>query len=266
MDKLDQALEALHAAEQLWIDCHDLLTGALTGSHHNHAATLTAVHEQTTKLFHALRGRVERLRAQIATPTGTDSRSATVPPHPAPTRRSDEAAPSPPVPRQLAPPPPSPPAATLTTVTGRDGSHYPVSAAWAVDLLPRRVRSGQPGEVTVGQVMINDRELGALSSGNDGTWSPAIRRRMTALGIRTAIKLDRHVEMKVAQMMVQTGATHGEVVINHSPCGSPPLPMTDNGCHQILPRYLRRGTTLTVHGTTQDGEPFSETYEGEAPA
>jgi hypothetical protein len=77
----------------------------------------------------------------------------------------------------------------------RDGSYYPAAAAWAVDLLPRRVREGEERERTVGQ-------------------------------------------------------------------GS--LPRQAIGCHQVLERYLPSGYILTVHGTTQQGRPFSWTYRGQA--
>lgn len=36
------------------------------------------------------------------------------------------------------------------------------------------------------------------------------------------------------------------------------------GCHQVLARFLPRGSTLTVHGTDQQGRPFRFTYRGSA--
>lgn len=41
------------------------------------------------------------------------------------------------------------------------------------------------------------------------------------------------------------------------------LPRQAIGCHQTLERYLPSGYTLTVHGTTQQGRPFSWTYRGQ---
>lgn len=144
----------------------------------------------------------------------------------------------------------------------RDGSYYPAAAAWAVDLLPRRVREGEERERTVGQVMLAGTSVGQMTSGRDGTWTSDIQRRLRELGIRVRIRLENHVEMKVAHMMIHGGSQTGEVVINHVPCGS--LPRQAIGCHQVLERYLPSGYTLTVHGTTQQGRPFSWTYRGQA--
>jgi hypothetical protein len=144
----------------------------------------------------------------------------------------------------------------------RDGSRYPLGAAWCIDDLPRRVREGRPGEKTVGYV---DGSLTPFTSGRDGTWTPAIERRLADLRIvsrRTANFVSSHVEMKVATMMITQGRKRCEVVINHSPSGSQPNQL--RGCDQVLGPYLPKGYTLVVHGTTQQGEPFSRTYEGQA--
>jgi hypothetical protein len=143
-----------------------------------------------------------------------------------------------------------------------DGSRYPAGAAWAVSDLPRRVRAGTADERTVGRLMIGGRDMHTMTSGRDGTWSQDVLARLNELGIRSTLRLESHVEMKVAQLMIQLGERQGEVVINHAPCGSQrPL---RRGCHQALARYLPIGYTLTVHGTTQDGRPFSHTYQGQA--
>ncbi|HEX5405448.1 MAG TPA: DddA-like double-stranded DNA deaminase toxin [Pseudonocardiaceae bacterium] len=114
----------------------------------------------------------------------------------------------------------------------------------------------------MGRVLVGGRDLHTMASGRDGTWTPDIRRRPAELGIRTTLRLENHVEMKVAQLMIQLGERDGQVVINHAPCGSQ-RPMR-SGCHQVLARYLPQGYTLTVYGTTRDGLPFSHTYEGRA--
>jgi hypothetical protein len=74
--------------------------------------------------------------------------------------------------------------------------------------------------------------------------------------------LGSHVEMKVATMMIMEGRERSELVINHVPCGS--QQGDPRGCHQVLERYLPKGYTLTVHGTTQTNEAFSHTYRGRA--
>ncbi|HEX3784001.1 MAG TPA: DddA-like double-stranded DNA deaminase toxin [Pseudonocardiaceae bacterium] len=169
----------------------------------------------------------------------------------------------------VAPPPTGPTSAAPTsasapepTVQARDGSRYPAAAEWCVDLLPRRVRERQPGEKTCGYV---DGRLTPFISGRDGGWTPKIEDRFAKLQIVTrefADVVKSHVEMKVATMMIEEQRQHSELVINHSTCGS--QPGRSPGCDQVLEPYLPKGYTLTVHGTTQQGEPFSKTYRGRA--
>ncbi|GLW91605.1 Imm1 family immunity protein [Actinokineospora globicatena] len=68
---------------------------------------------------------------------------------------------------------------------------------------------------------------------------------------RRAAFVAHHVEMKVIAMMVSLGTRHGQVIINHAPCGSeqgdPP------GCHTSIPRCLPTGRTLTVPEAEAEG-------------
>lgn len=140
-----------------------------------------------------------------------------------------------------------------------DGSEYPEAAAWAVDLLPRRVRAGEPEEKTIGYA---DGEVGQpFTSGNDGVWSPVIEQRLRDSGERVDVarRLRSHVELKIAAMMGQRGRVHSEAVINHAPCGSQ-RGEDYRGCHGTLATMLPEGATLTVHGTQQDGTYYSHTY------
>lgn len=157
---------------------------------------------------------------------------------------------------------PAPPK-QLPPVTSSDGSQYPAEAAWVADMMPRRVREGQQGGKTYG--FVNGSLSDQFTSGADGTWSPYVEERMQRLGVKadTAKFFSRHVEMKVAAMMIQRGQQQSEVVINHVPCGSQPHHRSP-GCHQALERFLPKGHTLTVHGTTQQGKPYSHTYRGKA--
>ncbi|PXY16670.1 hypothetical protein BAY59_38255 [Prauserella coralliicola] len=109
-----------------------------------------------------------------------------------------------------------------------------------------------------------DGSLVPLTSGQDGTWTPAIRQRLTELGFpnQTARRLGNHVELKVAAKMLLEGSTHSEVTINNEPCRARSRMLL--GGQEVLPRYLPEGHTLTVHGTSQRCEPFTETYEGTA--
>ncbi|MEV0056949.1 Imm1 family immunity protein [Saccharopolyspora shandongensis] len=63
------------------------------------------------------------------------------------------------------------------------GDHYPPEAASMATHLPKRVNPGV-GERTVGVPRIGGRELPAMSSGRDETWSPAVSRRLREIGIR----------------------------------------------------------------------------------
>ncbi|WP_139273997.1 DddA-like double-stranded DNA deaminase toxin [Saccharopolyspora flava] len=151
--------------------------------------------------------------------------------------------------------------AAQPSMTAPDGSRYPRAVGWAVDVMPRRVREGQ-GDRTVGYA---DGAVGQpFTSGHDQTWTPLILERARAVGLpaRFAGLLGSHVEMKVATAMIQRGRRHSELVINHVPCGSQAGQRP--GCHQALEKYLPEGHTLTVHGTTQGGEPYSHTYHGRA--
>lgn len=148
-------------------------------------------------------------------------------------------------------------------VRAADGSEYPAAAAWAADALPRRVRAREPNEKTTGYA---DGEIGQpFTSGNDAVWSPVIEQRLRNSGehIDVARRLKSHVELKIAAMMLARGRTHSEAAINHVPCGSQ-LGANYRGCHDTLSSFLPEGATLTVHGTTQDGKPYSHTYRGDA--
>lgn len=147
------------------------------------------------------------------------------------------------------------------TVRARDGSEYPADAAWAAGDLPPRVRENQ-GDRTTGYV--DGSLIEKFTSGNDGTWTPYVRERGRALGLPERImeRLSSHVELKAAARMIQRGQQHSELVINHVPCGSQPHQRP--GCHQAVERFLPKGHSLTVHGTTQQGTPYSHTYKGQA--
>lgn len=146
-------------------------------------------------------------------------------------------------------------------VRGRDGSEYPAAASWAAGEFLRRVRENQ-GDQTTGYV--DGSLVEQFTSGNDGTWTPYVRERGRALGVPEAImeRLASHVELKAAARMIQRGQQHSELVINHVPCGSQPHQRP--GCHQAVERFLPEGHSLTVHGTTQQGKPYSHTYRGQA--
>lgn len=151
-------------------------------------------------------------------------------------------------------------ASARPTVRAADGSEYPAEAGADVVNLPPRVQA-RSNQRTVGQVTLNGRPVGEIRSGNDA-WSASVSRRLEALGLVLQRAMHAHTEMKLAAMMVDTGATEGTVTINNVPCGSQAQQVP--GCHQTLERFLRSGSTLTVRGTTEQGEPFAHTYRGRA--
>lgn len=144
------------------------------------------------------------------------------------------------------------------SIEARDGSRYPVAAQWAIDEgLPARVErySQRP---TSGYIQYNGMPM-AVRSGDD-PFSDMVDERLRAVGVRRLGNLRRHVEMKVAAMQVRQGIREQEIVINHAPCGSEQGGR--GGCHAMLEPFLPSGYSLTVHGTTADGKPFSRTYHG----
>ncbi|MCP2255217.1 SCP1.201-like deaminase [Prauserella aidingensis] len=244
LDQIAAARAALAHASQATVEARDLYAYCLDGAHVPDAAQAPGVaaeaveqvdrqHGRLAKIEQTLRGYLDQLGATVAQPAARASQ----------------------------PPAPAESASVAEEVTAADGSRYPAAAGWCADMLPRRVREGQAGERTTGYA---DGSLTPFRSGNDDTWSPAIRQRIVELGLpaRRASFLASHVEMKVATMMITTGRRHSELVINHVPCGS--QPRQASGCHQYLARYLPEGYSLTVRGTTQDGTPYSHTYEGTA--
>jgi hypothetical protein len=118
------------------------------------------------------------------------------------------------------------------------------------------------GVVTVGHRDFPD----LVGASKFDEWTRVAADRMAELGApRGLVKfLAHHVEVKAVMMMISNYARRGSVTINHAPCGSEPDSKTKFGCHQYLPELLPAGRTLTVYGTTQNGEPFEHTYEGTA--
>ncbi|MBB5159912.1 hypothetical protein BJ970_007512 [Saccharopolyspora phatthalungensis] len=239
--KLDVALPQMDQALTAWEEGRDALVWAFTGSTDPEAAEAVQTQEwaietltEARRMLAAVRERIEQYRRSIG--AGASSAAGNTPPQPE---------------RPAAPKPPP-------NAVGVDGSEYPAAAAWAVDEgLPPRVQRGA-GSPTVGYVRVNGLPT-RVQSGADG-FSDMVDQRLQEIGVRRPLDLRRHVEMKIAAMMTRTGDQHQEVVINHAPCGSEPG--QTRGCHDMLERFLPRGRSMTVHGTTADGKPFSHTYHG----
>ncbi|MFD9891382.1 DddA-like double-stranded DNA deaminase toxin [Amycolatopsis sp. NPDC059027] len=162
------------------------------------------------------------------------------------------------MPEPLRSQPPLSPLGEGASARHEDGSRYPVGAAWAVSMLPPRVRGRK--QRTVGYAKINGRVIPASFSSRPDAWADTAGHRLRERGLPDYLRF--HVEIKLAALMIDTRATEAEVVINHAPCGSEPG--TGGGCHETLEEFLPEGYKLTVHGSTANGEPFSHTYRGSA--
>ncbi|GLY52074.1 DddA-like double-stranded DNA deaminase toxin [Lentzea sp. NBRC 102530] len=236
--QVSNASDLLGSAESLWIDAAEQLSSAVAGSGMAEAGELARLDDIARLRFADVRTELGDICDRVAA-----------------YRRSllgDER-----LPDQTVSPEPT----VLEAVTAPDGSRYSSSSAWCLDLLPPRVVVNNDHK-TVGYVA---HAPIPFVSGRDDTWTSEIVRRMRELGIATSSQrrfLSTHVELKVATMMVMQGRRHCEVTINHVPCRAGRIQPL--GCHDVLSLYLPKGYTLTVHGTTQQGEPLSQTYEGQA--
>ncbi|WP_018685809.1 DddA-like double-stranded DNA deaminase toxin [Actinokineospora enzanensis] len=152
---------------------------------------------------------------------------------------------------------------------GRDGACYPIEAAWCAERLPDRHDAYGDRDKTYGYLHVDgwpdpgsDRHS-VVVSGYGNHWAVLAEQGLIGVGIRrrNAHFLAAHVEVQVAAMMVATGRQVMRLTINHRPC-------PDNGpylgCSSALPRYLPRGYTLTVYGTTPEGQPITLRVEGQA--
>ncbi|SDD25221.1 DddA-like double-stranded DNA deaminase toxin [Actinokineospora iranica] len=154
----------------------------------------------------------------------------------------------------------------------RDGAHYPPQTHWRARLMPDRHKKDGTRGKTVGWIHgdnwptpTSTEEIPVISGRHD-QWFHVAEEGLLRNGheIENSRFLASHVEIKVATMMIHTGRRHVEISINHAPCADKkrryglPYP----GCDTTLPRYLPAGATLTVHGTTEDGKPYTRTYTG----
>lgn len=147
-------------------------------------------------------------------------------------------------------------------VANRHGDRYPEAALPYSDGLPPRVLRGTRNVPIVGHINLDGRDVGTIGAAFGDVWEKDSTSRMRALGLRRALGVAHHVEMKAVVMMIKTGARHARVIINHSPCGS--QPGASLGCDTFLPDVVPQGSTVTVLGTDAHGEAFERTYHGRA--
>ncbi|WP_168200599.1 DddA-like double-stranded DNA deaminase toxin [Allokutzneria sp. NRRL B-24872] len=134
---------------------------------------------------------------------------------------------------------------------GDTGADQPLEPGWiarAAEVLsglpppmcnPRPL--GQPVQPTHGRVLDeNGSVVKALVSGTDED-SRAADGLLAEAGF-SRLNIGLHVEVKALALMRETGRRHATIVINNECCGGP------WGCAKMLPRLLRPGESLTVHG------------------
>lgn len=240
VDKLDAATAQIGAALDRGDESRTALGQALEGAHDNDALEALGLQQTAADELAAVRRKVTVMRARVvayrSSVAGSQSGGSASP-------EPERPAPNHPV-----------------NAVGVDGSEYPSSAAWAVPELPPRVQ--QRGDRTVGKVKIGDQALPSeFQSGQRDVWSDEAAQRITELGIRVPAYLAYHVEARAAAMMIRSGVTSGEVVINNVPCGYQTRPP---GCHQLLEPFLPAGSQVTVSGTDRKGRPYRRTYNGKA--
>ncbi len=239
--KLDTATAQIDDALERWEESRTALGQALEGAHDPDALEALGLQQTAADELTEARRKVTATRARVVAYRlsigGNQSSGSTSPEpeRPAAPKRSPNA-------------------------VGVDGSEYPSSAAWAVPELPPRVQ--ERGDRTVGKVKIGDQTLpGEFRSGQRDVWSDEAAQRIKELGIRVPAYLAFHVEARAAAMMIRSGVTSGEVVINNVPCGYQTRPP---GCHQLLEPFLPEGSQVTVSGTDRKGRPYRRTYNGKA--
>jgi hypothetical protein len=111
------------------------------------------------------------------------------------------------------------------------------------------------GQRTVGQWIGPDGHAEPIQSGWDEK-SDLVQDQLARLGLPEGTTRKGDVEMKLAAYMVAKGITHAEVVINNVPC------KVENGCAKLVPVLLPEGSSLTVHGTDQKGNPTYVRFTG----
>ncbi|GAA2774810.1 DddA-like double-stranded DNA deaminase toxin [Saccharopolyspora taberi] len=125
------------------------------------------------------------------------------------------------------------------------------------DELPPPVRR-KSGSKTHGRWFTPNGEEQQVVSGEDELTDLANQYLVEAGVRRVPAAVSTHVETKLAARMRHEGIEHAEVVINNLPCPGP------FGCDRLVPMVLPEGSSLTVHGTAEDGSTYRKRYTGKA--
>ncbi|MFE2752120.1 DddA-like double-stranded DNA deaminase toxin [Actinosynnema sp. NPDC059335] len=232
-------------------EAHDLLAAHLRGAVGLESATEQAlagfqqVINGVKDLWKILGAGMDRAQAALTALTGAD----TVPPAPdaprpaQPPQRPPEQQPS-------TPPPP-------TNRAEPEGPAVPPERVGELRReLPPPVVPGA-GQKTRGYWIGPDGTAQPIVSGRDDD-ADAADARLRDMGMPRKSAKTGDVEIKLATRMSREGIRHATVVINNEPCVGP------FGCDTLVPILLPEGSTLTVYGTTEQGEPISKRYTGGA--
>lgn len=123
--------------------------------------------------------------------------------------------------------------------------------------LPPPIKATDKGRKTHGRWIGPDGVVHEIISGQDENSRLVDQQlKLARMPGRTARASD--AEMKLAAHMAEYGIKHVTVIINHSPCKGP------FGCDTLVPILLPAGSTLTVHGVTEQGIRLVKRYTGGA--
>ncbi len=241
--KAEEARTALEQAEDLALDAHAVLAGVLTGVTHLESDT-AAMLAEFTKVTDGCKGYLWPLLNEAV--KAAESIAA----------RLEGAATASPAPETRKPVQQSqwPPA-------GQSGPATPtVVPAERIEQLRRELPPpvvGNTGQKTHGRWIGPDGTVESIVSGRD-EYAKAADTRLKEMGLPGPSAKTGDVEIKLAARMIEEGIRHATVLINNVPC------VGRFGCDTLVPILLPEGGTLTVHGTTEQGERFRKRYTGGA--
>ncbi|WP_433259875.1 DddA-like double-stranded DNA deaminase toxin [Actinosynnema sp. CS-041913] len=241
--KAAQARTALEQAEDLTQEAHDVLARALDGARHLESDA-TQMLSAFTRVVDGCRGYLWPLLNEAVKNAESlaDRLAAEVLAYPASTTRR---------PAQPLQRPP---------VRQADPDHAPVIPPDRIEQLRRElpppVVAGS-GQKTRGYWIGADGTVQPVVSGRDDDADEADT-RLRDMGMPRKSAKTGDAEIKLATRMVREGVRHATVLINNEPCVGP------FGCDTLVPILLPEGSSLTVYGVTEQGEPIRKRYTGGA--
>lgn len=250
--KAEEARTALEQAEDLAEEAHDMLAWALDGSSRLES-DVAAMLARFGNVKDGLKGYLwplitEVLRAAESIVARMEGDGTASPAH---------ASQRPALPPQQ---PPSQQSPVTPTVRHAEPTDPPVVPPERIEQLRRELPSPVvpgAGQKTRGQWIGPDGAAHPVVSGRDNDADEADA-RLRDIGMPRKSAKTGDVEIKLAMRMVREGIRHAVVLINNEPCVGP------FGCDTLVPILLPEGATLTVYGTTEQGEHIHTQYTGGA--